>query len=208
MHVVLLGDSVFDNAVYVPGEPAVPEQVRAALPAGWRVTTLAVDGDVTRDVAHQLGSLPSDATHLAVSVGGNDALQNSSLLWESAGSTAEVLDRMSDIQRRFRDEYQGMLQQVAARGLPTVICTIYDAIPGFLPGAIAALSYFNDVILRAAIRLGMPVIDLREICREPADFSSLSPIEPSAAGGQRIARVLATAVTRHDFGARRAVVYK
>jgi hypothetical protein len=27
-HVVLLGDSIFDNTVYVPGKPAVIEQLR------------------------------------------------------------------------------------------------------------------------------------------------------------------------------------
>ena len=73
-HVVLLGDSIFDNARYVPGRPAVIEQVRQALPGGWRASLLAVDGHVTGDVAGQLRGLPADATHLVVSAGGNDAL--------------------------------------------------------------------------------------------------------------------------------------
>ena len=34
-HVVLLGDSIFDNGRYVPGEPAVIDQLRSALPKGW-----------------------------------------------------------------------------------------------------------------------------------------------------------------------------
>ena len=72
-HVVLLGDSIFDNGVYVPDEPAVEDQLRAALPASWRVTRLAVDGHVPADVAGQLAKLPEDATHLIVSCGGNDA---------------------------------------------------------------------------------------------------------------------------------------
>ncbi len=37
-HVVLLGDSNFDNARYVPGEPAVVEQLRRSLPRGWHAT--------------------------------------------------------------------------------------------------------------------------------------------------------------------------
>ena len=34
-HVILLGDSIFDNARYVPGGPSVIEQLRRALPDGW-----------------------------------------------------------------------------------------------------------------------------------------------------------------------------
>src|SRR5437763_7003051 len=79
-HVVLLGDSIFDNAAYVPGRPPVVEQLRRALPAGWRATLLAVDGHTTADVAGQLARLPADATHLVVSVGGNDALGASAVL--------------------------------------------------------------------------------------------------------------------------------
>ena len=42
-------------------------------PAG-PMTLLAVDGDTARDVDAQRQRLPADATHLIVSVGGNDAL--------------------------------------------------------------------------------------------------------------------------------------
>ena len=36
--------------------------------------------------------------------------------------------------------------------------------------------------------------DLRNLCREASDYSSLSPIEPSAAGGGKIARAIVSAV--------------
>ena len=60
-HVVLLGDSIFDTGAYVGGAPDVVRQLRAALPAGWRATLLAVDGAVVDSVARQLGGLPADA---------------------------------------------------------------------------------------------------------------------------------------------------
>ena len=47
-HIVLLGDSIFDNACYVPGEMPVIEQVRAELPE-WQATMLAVDGDIVKE---------------------------------------------------------------------------------------------------------------------------------------------------------------
>jgi len=71
-HVVLLGDSIFDNAAYVPGQPRLTEQVAAY---GHEVSLLAVDGSVTADVVGQSQKISAAATHLALSVGGNDALQ-------------------------------------------------------------------------------------------------------------------------------------
>ena len=54
-HLVLLGDSILDNAAYVPGgRPAVIDQVRSRLPEGWAATLLAVDGSVINDVYRQL----------------------------------------------------------------------------------------------------------------------------------------------------------
>ena len=72
-HIVLLGDSIFDNAIYVPGEDAVIDQLRAGIPTEWQATLLAVDGDITVDVAEQLKQSPADATDFVISVGGNDA---------------------------------------------------------------------------------------------------------------------------------------
>ena len=79
-HVVLLGDSIFDNATYVAGAPDVLRQVRQRLPSGSRATLAAVDGSTIGDVQRQLRRVPEDATHLVLSVGGNDALGSSDFL--------------------------------------------------------------------------------------------------------------------------------
>jgi hypothetical protein len=116
-HLVLLGDSIFDNAAYVPGRPAVIAQLQAALPAGWQTTLLAVDGHVAAGVHGQLSRLPADATHLAISAGGNDALVCASILGQPAGSVAEVVRELADIQDEFRREYHEMLTAVLMRKL-------------------------------------------------------------------------------------------
>ncbi|QEH32490.1 hypothetical protein OJF2_09670 [Aquisphaera giovannonii] len=194
-HVILLGDSVFDNARYVPGGPSVIEHTRRALPAGWRATLLAVDGSVASGVRAQLDRLPADATQLVVSVGGNDALGHSALIHNAAAASfAEVLHRLGEICVAFQADYRAMLQALAAKGLPTIVCTVYDAIPGLGLPDLTGLRLFNEVILREAFRAGLSVIDLRLICREAADYASTSPIEPSAQGGGKIARVVARAV--------------
>jgi hypothetical protein len=199
-HVVLLGDSIFDNARYVSGGPSVIEHLRRCLPGGWRATLLARDGAGTAELGRQLDQVPADATHLVVSVGGNDALDHSGLLLhEPAGSFAEVLTRLADVRAQFARDYRAALGRVLGLGKPTAVCTVYDAIPGLSGVEATGLSLFNDVILREAFRAGLPVLDLRLVCADPADYSRSSPIEPSVLGGGKIARAVSRLVTGYDF---------
>ena len=192
-HVVLLGDSIFDNGAYVRrGEPDVVAQVQAKLPGDAKATLCAVDGAVTTGVERQLARLPSDATHLVVSVGGNDALRSSGLLREQARSVAEVIAKFAAVQDEFARNYRAMLDTVLNRRLPTAVCTIYDARfpdPQEQRLVVTALSIFNDVITREAFTRRLHLIDLRLICNEPDDYAN--PIEPSAKGGEKIAGVIA-----------------
>ena len=206
-HVVLLGDSIFDNASYVPGGPAVVEQVRGKLQRGWRASLLAIDGAVCASVESQVRRLPDDATHLFISVGGNDALRHGGMLDEIDRPAGEVFAALTEMQQTFRHDYRGMLRGVLAAGKPTAVCTVYDAVPGLVSEAVTLLSLFNDVIVREAARERLPVLDLRLICDEPRDYSPVSPIEPSVHGGQKIANAIVYAVTGHDFGRRESVVY-
>ena len=205
-HVVLLGDSVFDNGAYVSPAPDVVRQLRARLGSGWTATLLAVDGDVADDVPAQLRRLPPDATHLVVSAGGNDALRSASLLAERATSVAEAVGRLAEAQARFRRSYDRMAEAVLARRLPTALCTVYDS---NYPEpqrrlVVAGLALFNDVITRTAFARGLPLIDLRLICSDPLDYAN--PIEPSARGGEKIATAIA-ALVRGEGAERRSTVW-
>lgn len=207
-HLVLLGDSIFDNARYVPGQAPVISQVRERLPEGWRATLKAVDGDVTTDVQAQLRELPSDASHLVVSVGGNDALGQAGVLQQEARSVAEVMLKLSAIAERFEHSYGQMLNGVLSRGLPTAACTIYN--PRFSDAhiqtiTVAALTLFNDAIMRAVFQARVPLIDLRLICSEHSDYAN--DIEPSSQGGMKIASAIAQIAATHDFGLGRTAVY-
>jgi hypothetical protein len=204
-HVVLLGDSIFDNAAYVDGGPDVVSQLREELP-GWKCSLRAVDGDVISGVTRQLGGLPSDATYLVVSVGGNDALGYAPLLQEHPASVAEAFLLLGAARDRFEADYRAMLPAVLAQNLPAALCTIYDTPPSEPNQKVikAALSLFNDVITRAAFSAGAPLIDLRLICCEDADYAN--PIEPSSRGGRKIARAIATLVRTGRPGPHSVVV--
>jgi hypothetical protein len=87
-----------------------------------------------------------------------------------------------------------MIDATFGLGVPTAVCTIYDANhPEPLHTlVVAALALFNDVITRTAFARGLPLIDLRLICNQAADYAN--PIEPSAAGGDKIAAAVADLV--------------
>ncbi|HEX8623229.1 MAG TPA: SGNH/GDSL hydrolase family protein [Allosphingosinicella sp.] len=200
-HVVLLGDSIFDNLAYVRGGPDVVRQLRSKLPTDWDATLLAVDGAVTREVAGQLARLPRDSSHVVVSAGGNDALAASFLLGQTVATVAEALSLLETAQDRFARDYRAMADAVAAAGLPAAYCTVYDTPPSSPDQRIVrtALALFNDVVTRAAFARGAGLIDLRLICDEDEDYAN--PIEPSVRGGDKIAAAIAAwAGNRAGYG--------
>lgn len=210
-HLVLLGDSIFDNAQYTSGGPDVVSQVRTLLPSGWGASLLAVDGSTTANIPDQMEHLPKECTHLVLSVGGNNALTEASrlgiLFFGMTGEpTSKSLDSLADISDIFESEYRSSVDACLRPGLPLGVCTIYN---GCFPDkshqriASQALAFFNDVILRVAIERGLPVIDLRLICTAPTDYAN--PIEPSSIGGEKIAKAIVALVTGRDdqmFGTR------
>ena len=193
-HVVLLGDSIFDNGAYTNGDLDVVACLRAILPSSWKATLCAVDGSTASHLPSQLPDVPRDATHLVISMGGNDALLNGDLLTLPVASSAEVLTRFHDRIQWFEAEYRKSVRDALSLGRNTALCTIYN---GNLPPEQAvpariALMLFNDVIVRFAFERRLMLIDLRLICVEPADYAN--PIEPSTHGARKIARAIARCV--------------
>jgi lysophospholipase L1-like esterase len=187
VHVVLLGDSIFDNGAYVEGGPDVAQQLREFLDIEEKVTLVAVDGSLTTMVAGQLANSPTTATHLVVSAGGNDIIHHAALLSQQANTFAEALEVLADARDEFAENHRRMLQGLADRGLPVAACTIYDANydPPFGRAATTAISIFNDAITRNVHISGCDLIDLRLVCCERGDYAN--PIEPSVQGGAKIA---------------------
>jgi hypothetical protein len=197
-HIVLLGDSSLDNAAYVPLGEDVISHLRREMPQDWQATLLAKDGSAIRDVYRQLSRIPIDATHLVLSVGGNDVLMMSDILSKPASSFAEVLNKLADIGERFDVDYYSLLRSVRAKGFKTIVCTIYY--PNFQDYKIqrlskAALTFFNDAIIRNAFDTFTTLIDLRLLCNEKADYAN--EIEPSSQGGRKIAEMISSIVSRH-----------
>jgi hypothetical protein len=208
-HLVLLGDSILDNAAYVPGRrPAVIDQVRSRLPAGWLATLLALDGSVINDVNRQLDALPHDATHLVLSAGGNDALAQVGTLQKTVKSVGHGLRVLAEVCERFEGDYRRLLASIRDHGLAAGVCTVYNpSLPDLVTRreVVAALGLYNDCIIRVAREFKFPVLELRAICTDAADF--VAQIEPSLRGGAKIAEAICQNFVGHDFGTRQTVIF-
>ena len=207
-NVVLLGDSVLDNHAYVVDGQDVITRLRRTLDSSWGASCLALDGCTTAGIARQLVDLPAEATHLVVSVGKNDALGHRHLIDARCPSVAQSLVLVAHSAEEFHTDYARMLDTLLAIGLPAAVCSIFDPRypdPYERTAVKAALAIFNDVIFREAAVRGVPVLDLRLICDEDADFAT--PIELSEHGGAKVASAITSLIGRHDFSRARCEIY-
>jgi hypothetical protein len=207
IHIVLLGDSILDNRAYTEGGPDVVSQVQELLPLGSHATLLAVDGSTTEDIPSQAQRIPSDATHLVLSVGGNDAIMNSDVLLKSFDSPVTALAKFADVSQGFEGKYRQAVAICRKTGFPLTICTIYN---GNFPDreyqrlTSTALMVFNDAILRVGFEFELTVIDLRFVCSSPEDYAN--PIEPSSRGGAKIARCVVASTERNGKPGARVII--
>ena len=195
---VLLGDSILDNAPYTNPEPDTAAHLQRLLPS-WYVQRLAQDGAVMSSVRLQLAELKSRPAIVVLSIGGNDAVQHIGLLEQRQASSTDVLDQLVAIGDDFARRYESVVRSVAAESDRLVLCTIYEV--QLEPSrharlARVPLAVLNDRIVRTASRLGLDVLDLRTVCAEPSDF--VLQIEPSAQGAAKIARAIAGLVNLGD----------
>jgi lysophospholipase L1-like esterase len=192
---VLLGDSILDNAPYTGPAPDTTRHLRQQLGGDWTVERLARDGAVMSDVRFQLAQLGERADCIVLSIGGNDALEHVDLLERRASSAAQLFGALADIADRFATAYLEVAKAVAARTPRLILCTIYE--PPLLDRTTARLArvplgVLNDRIVQLASCLGLEVLDLRSVCTAASDF--VQQIEPSARGAAKIAIAIAALV--------------
>lgn len=198
LRIALLGDSTFDNAAYIGGqEHGVRSQLERVFGSGAaRVDLLAVDAAVTESVLEQqVPRVPRDATHVLLSVGGNDALHTRWHL-ESAriGTAAEALLLLYELQSAFESRYRGLVSRICdSRQPPPRLMLVVPYWPRFgdvqdsedQRVAHTGMALYADVILREATSRGLPVLALRA---SPQYYAN--PIKPSAAGGAAMAAMI------------------
>lgn len=197
---VLLGDSILDNGSYTAPAPDTRTLVQHTLGSEWSVDLFARDGDVIAHVPTQLLRLEASSAPrpdvVVLSIGGNDALQHTDLLIDGPTSSGKLLDRLVSIGDSFGAAYESLLYAVRACTPRLVVCTIYEAPLDdhrAARHARAPLGILNDRIQQVAKRLRIEVLELRDVCTDPDDFTR--QIEPSAGGAKKIAEAISLLVS-------------
>lgn len=200
VHVVLIGDSVLDNAAYVSRGGDVSSVLLKQMGDG-EVTLLARDGAVIEGAVSQLDGVPNEATFFVISAGGNDALQSIGVLLEPVRTVTEALEKVRVIRDRFRDRYRTLLNEAERYDRPIAVCTIYDVmLPDLHQRRVAnlALGVLNDVIMREAAKRGLSLIDLRVMFSGEQHYANA--IEPSEQGSELIAAAVIEAIGKPQSG--------
>ena len=241
VHIALLGDSTIDHKAYCVDDPSVEEVLRAALSAVSpsashsssdsqtpssafgkegttptatnSVTLCARDGALMTAIARQANTMPDHATHIVISVGGNDALGDISILHRKCADVQEA----AQLLKNFVDEFIAKLREVMVATLQKyrwgkedkdrkniVLCSVY--IPQFGPFGVTnidqasvevAALLLSKTIQNLAFELSIPVIDLSRVVTSEECLSN--PIEPNGKGAERMARAILEVVRVHDF---------
>lgn len=179
--VILMGDSVLNNANYVSAGNSVYDYLKKKLN---KVINLAKDGATINDLYTQLDKIPVDLnntdTYIFISAGGNDILNKRTEL-----TTNEI--------RRLFDTYMDFLKALRAKLGSTKI----NIINLYLPTNPRFQSYktsvdqWNQLINQYSNKIGemYNVVDLHSLLKTPEDF--VYDIEPSESASNKIANLIA-----------------
>lgn len=192
VHVVLLGDSTLDNGRHLNldlGELSVERQLlKRCRERRWSMTNLAQDGSLLEDVRErQLRGIPESATHLVLSISGNDllALLNEMVLADFSLKSmyAAIVEGM----KKVAQDYERLMRDLKACGCHLACCTVYQ--PNFSHVFFRSLAKFalglhNSRIHQISQDLDCSVIDLASIVDGPQDFAN--PLELNTLGGAKV----------------------
>ncbi|MFL9826668.1 SGNH/GDSL hydrolase family protein [Rhodoplanes sp. SY1] len=197
MHVVLLGDTVFDPGADVGSSGGVLAALRRVLPAGAAASSLARDGAAIDDLPAQLTRLPADVTHLVVSIGGADAIAALAGVTDPVATVGDSLDRLAAARDRFAGRYAAVADALKATHRPVALCTMWRPSARedrFARAAGVGIDLLDNAIVRIALARGLALIDLRLVCPGEDDFDLAGT--PSARGCAKTASAVVRFVDR------------
>ena len=178
--VILMGDSVLNNANYVPAGKSVYDSLKTKLS---KVINLAKDGATINDLYEQLDKIPVDLnntnTYIFISAGGNDILNKRSEL-----SSTEI--------RRLFDSYMDFLKALRIKlGSAKInLLNLYLPVNPRYQAYKTSIEQWNQLLQASSNKVGemYNVVDLYGLLKTPEDF--VYDIEPSESGSDKIAYVI------------------
>ena len=176
-HIVLLGDSIFQNKNYVPKSKSVEFLLKEKISIPSLV--LAQDNAVIYDLPNQYNSMPIDlnenTTNLYISIGGNDLLN----LYEHETTNNRELFNM--VWELYKKTILVIISNTQCNVILTDIYFITD--PNF-NRYIHMIKKWNSNIYLFAKQHKLKVFKISDILTKPSDFTN--SIEPSVIGGNKM----------------------
>ena len=196
--ITLLGDSIIDNKTYVQQqEYSVLEHLNSL--SKNEFLQIAYDGDTTVNVLErQLQSQEvAKSSHLVLSIGGNDLLQN--ILFLHDGPIENINKALPDVHKQIlkplEQRFETIVEKLSSHRANLLLCTVYEGDLGrtdefrdVLDSSKIMVSSFNDTVYKTASKYNADVLELRHIFTSPEDYAN--PIEPSHVGGERLAQAI------------------
>jgi hypothetical protein len=221
-NILLLGDSIIDNRSYVlEGELDVTTHLKKLYSdqPDIIITNNAVDGYTMYNIEYNHLDTPEveEASHIIVSIGGNDLLHNISFL-QTTSELSKVMGKDArigkwgvkelnpsrnkvfeetyyEIIKPFTKQYETIVANLSSQRANLLLCTVYegdlvdsDEFSDVNNSSKTMVSLFNDIVYRTANKYGTDVLELREIFVSPEDYAN--PIEPSHIGGGKLAKAI------------------
>ena len=196
--ITLLGDSIIDNKTYVQQqEYSVLEHLQNI--SKYEFLQFAYDGDTTVNVLErQLQSQEvAKSSHLVLSIGGNDLLQN--ILFLHEGPIENINKALSDVHKQIlkplEQRFETIVEKLSSHRANLLLCTVYEGDLGrtdefrdVLDSSKIMVSSFNDTVYKTASKYNADVLELRHIFTLSEDYAN--PIEPSHVGGEKLAQAI------------------
>ena len=176
-HIVLLGDSIFQNNNYVPKSKSVEYLLKEKLSIPSLV--LAQDNAIIYDIPKQYNSMPlnlnAKTTNLYISIGGNDLLN----LYEHNNTNNSKLFNM--VWEIYKKTILMLLDSTQCNIILTDIYFITD--PNYSK-YIPMIKKWNSNLYQFADQHKLNVFKISKILTQPKDFTN--SIEPSVIGGNKM----------------------
>ena len=179
-YVILMGDSVLNNANYVPEGKSVFDILKSKLSNSLNVSK---DGATISDLYGQLDKIPiklnNEETYIFISAGGNDILNKGSSL-----SNADI--------RKLFNSYMDFLKALRIKlGSAKInIMNLYLPVNPRYQSYKESIDQWNQLIDENSSKIGemYNVVDLYSLLTTPEDF--IYDIEPSESASEKIANLI------------------
>ena len=177
---ILLGDSVINNANYVPADKSVVFLIKEKIP---KTYNFAADGALIKNLYGQLDRIPADlllnkkTTTAVISAGGNDILEAT-----QPADLHKLADELMDFLKAFKTKFPQITN--------INILNLYQPANPKFESYSTIITKWNDILEKGAANQIVPykVGDIYALVSGPEDF--VYGYEPSIPGGQKIATLI------------------